>query len=190
MPQIFDFIGRCGFTFGRWVRQAPYLPQCGALATTPHGSRLVQLPEAEGYAEVELFRGTMVRHSFVALRDDRPGPSRPIRFDDDRWGGYVPIRQPRTINVQKRLPPGAAAVLINQAHTYSDLILPIDRKEMRFFEAIDGKRTIDQIIRSQPAHDRSHGYEHARGFFERLWWYDQVVFDASKQASDEGVSDC
>jgi hypothetical protein len=153
------------------------------LAATPHGPRLAQLPQAEGYAAVELFRGTMVRHSFVALRDDRPGPSQPIRFDDDRWGGYVPIRRPRTISVQKRLPPGAAAVLINQAHTYSDLILPIDRKEMRFFEAIDEKRTIDQIIRSQPAHDSSHRHERARGFFERLWWYDQVVFDASMQPS-------
>ena len=179
VPQLFDFIRRGGLVFGRWFRQAPYLPQCGAIAETPHASRMTQLSAEEQYAAVELFRGTMVRHSVVVHRNDRPGESRPIRFDDDRWADYVPIRQPRTISVQKRLPPGAAAVLINQAHTYSDLILPIDRKDLRFFEAIDGKRTIDQIIRSQPAHDSSHRHERARGFFERLWWYDQVVFDAS-----------
>ncbi|MEA1976796.1 MAG: class I SAM-dependent methyltransferase, partial [Chloroflexota bacterium] len=59
-PQIFEFIDRCDLAFGRWVRQAPYLPQCGGLAKTAHSSRLAQLPEVERYAAVELFRGTMV----------------------------------------------------------------------------------------------------------------------------------
>lgn len=131
-PELFDFLDRCGMTFGRWVRQAPYLPQ-GALAATPHGSRLAQLPEAEQYAAVELFRGMMLRHSLVVYRDDRPGDSQPVRFDGDRWHDYVPTRLPRTISVQKRLPPDAAAVLINQAHTYPDLCLPIDAKEKHLF---------------------------------------------------------
>ena len=39
VPQVFDFIERCGLVFGRWVRQAPYLAQCGALAATPHAAR-------------------------------------------------------------------------------------------------------------------------------------------------------
>ncbi len=46
VPQLFDFIDRAGLTFGRWVRQAPYLPQCGDLARTPHGARLTQLSPA------------------------------------------------------------------------------------------------------------------------------------------------
>ncbi len=179
VPQIFEFIDRCGLTFGRWVRQAPYLPQCGALAKTAHSSRLAQLPEAEQYAAVELFRGTMVSHSFLAYRDDRPGERRPIQFDDDRWLDYVPIRLPETIGVQKKLPPGAVAVLINQAHTYPDLILPVDTEENRLFDAIDGKRNIDEITQNTlPDDDGSH--ERAGSFFERLWQYDQVVFDASK----------
>ena len=35
VPQLFNFLAAGGFRFGRWVRQAAYLPQCGALASTP-----------------------------------------------------------------------------------------------------------------------------------------------------------
>jgi len=93
----------------------------------------------------------------------------------------VPLRQPYTICVQKRLPPGAAGVLINQSHTYPDLILPINANEKCLFEAIDGKRTVAKIVDS--AAPRKNGQRHrerARSLFEWLWWYDQVVFDASQ----------
>jgi hypothetical protein len=126
----------------------------------------------------------MLRHSLSVYRDDAldgdPSEGQPIRFDDDRWRGFVPIRLPGTVSVQKRLPAGAAAVLINQAHTYTDLYLAIDAREKRWYDAINGKRTIDEIVRSTTTSDNR---QHARVFFERLWWYDQVVFDASKGSS-------
>ena len=65
-----------GLTFGRWVRQAPYSPRCGVMARIPQAARLAALPLAEQYAAVELFRGTMVRHSVVVYRDDGPGGRR------------------------------------------------------------------------------------------------------------------
>jgi SAM-dependent methyltransferase len=184
VPQLFDWIERCGLTFGRWVRQAPYLPQCSPLAATPHASRLAMLPLPEQYAAVELFRGTMVRHSVILCRNDHPGSAQPVSFAGDAgpgaWPGYVPIRMADTLCVQERLPPGAAAVLINQAHTYRDLLMPINATEKRLFDAIDGTRTIGDIaaraLSSSPSKSR---LDLASSFFERLWWYDQVVFDAS-----------
>jgi hypothetical protein len=177
VPQLFDFIERGGLAFGRWLRQAPYLPQCGAIAGTPHASRLGNLSAEEQYAAVELFRGTMVRHSLIVYRDDQPGANRPVQFEDRCWQDYVPLRLPRTILVEERLPPGAGAVLINQSHTYTDLYLPIDKAEKQLFDAIDGRHTIADIVRSVWVPERD--WKRARGFFERLWWYDQVVFDAS-----------
>ena len=44
VPQLFNFLAAGGFRFGRWVRQAAYLPQCGALASTPHQPLLTRLP--------------------------------------------------------------------------------------------------------------------------------------------------
>ena len=129
VPQLFDFIEKAGLTFGRWLKQAPYTPHCGVVAKIPQASRLAQLSLAEQYAAVELFRGTMVRHSVIAYRDDSPGGAQPISFAGDAWLGYVPLRMPDTICVQERLPPGAAAVLINPTHAYRDLVMPIDSTE-------------------------------------------------------------
>ena len=166
VPQVFDFIEHAGLTFGRWVKQAPYSPRCGVMAQIPQASRLAQLSVADQYAAVELFRGTMVRHSLVVYRNDNPGVQT-VSFADDAWLGYVPVRMSETICVREGLPPGAAAVLINRTHTYRDLFLPIAPAEKRMFDAIDGERTISDIADNRDT---------ARSFFERLWWYDQVAF--------------
>ena len=34
VPQLFDLIEGAGLAFGRWVKQAPYLPQCSIMAQT------------------------------------------------------------------------------------------------------------------------------------------------------------
>jgi hypothetical protein len=150
------------------------------VAKIPQASRLVQLSFAEQYAAVELFRGTMVRHSAVVYRDDSPGGPQPVSFAGDAWLSYVPLRMPDTICVQERLPPGAAGVLINQTHAYRDLIMPIDSTEKRLFDAIDGNCNIgDIVIRALPSSQTKSQLDKARAFFEKLWWYDQVVFDAS-----------
>lgn len=174
VPQLCDFINNAGLKFARWIRQAPYSAHCGVVAKIPQAARLAQLSLVEQYAAVELFRGTMVRHSAVAYRDDAPGERQQVSFVGDGWLGYVPIRMSETICVQERLPPGAAGVLINQSHTYTDIYLPIDAPEKRLLDAIDGERTIGAIVGEHGQRDT------ARVLFERLWWYDQVVFDASR----------
>jgi 2-polyprenyl-3-methyl-5-hydroxy-6-metoxy-1,4-benzoquinol methylase len=180
VPQLFDFIKKAGLTFGRWLKQAPYTPHCGVVAKIPQASRLAQLSFSEQYAAVELFRGTMVRHSMVAYRDDSPDGAQLISFAGDGWLRYVPLRMPDTICVQERLPPGAAGVLINQTHAYRDLIMPIDSTEKRLFDAIDGNCSIGGIVESTlPSAQTKSQLDKARTFFEKLWWYDQVVFDAS-----------
>ena len=130
----------------------------------------------------------MVRHSAVLYRNDNPGGHlRPVNFAGDAgpgaWPGYVPIRMSDTICVQERLPPGAAAVLINQTHTFRDLILPIDSIQKRWFDAIDGSSSIGAIVDQMPSALRSPGQrDDARTFFERLGWFDQVVFDISPRS--------
>src|SRR5262249_12173350 len=135
---------------------------------------------AEQYAAVELFRGTMIRHSMVAYRNDCPDPQR-VTFAGDTWLRYVPLRMPDTICVQERLPPGAAGVLINQTHAYRDLIMPIDSTEKRLFDSIEGRANIGGIVeRTLPSSETKSQLDMARSFFEKLWWHDQVVFDASR----------
>ncbi len=181
VPQLFNFIGEAGLTFGRWMKQAPYSVHCGVMAQIPQASRIARLPPAEQYAVAELFRGTMARHSLVVYRSDRPGGAGEISFAVDAWRDYVPIRMPDTICVQERLPPGAAAVLINRTHTYRDLLMAISTAEKRWLDAIDGQRCIGEIVEDKSSTSQSERQiDAARAFFQRLLWYDQVVFDTSR----------
>jgi SAM-dependent methyltransferase len=181
VPQFFEFLKNAALTFGRWVRQAPYSPHAGDMEKIPQASRIARLVPQEQFAAVELFRGTMVRHSAIVYRGDGTQGLPRIGFDAEGWLGYVPVRLPETLCVQERLPPGAAAVLINQTHTFRDLYLPIVAAEKRLFDAIDGNRSIGDIVEQalQPTGSAS-SLDAARAFFERLWRYDQVVFDASR----------
>jgi SAM-dependent methyltransferase len=178
VPEMYAWLDRCGMSFGRWVEQAPYLPQCGALAKSPHAARLASLPSRAQHAAAELFRGTMVSHNFIAYRDDRSDEGQPITFAGTSWRDYVPIQLPWTISVRERLPPGSVAVLINKSHTFTDLILTVDSFEDRLLSAIDGDRTVAAIMRI--AMQGGEGELRALNFFERLWRYDQIVFDASR----------
>jgi SAM-dependent methyltransferase len=178
VPELIEFIAGAGLMFGRWVRQAPYLPQCGAFAVTPHSSRLMDIPSVERYAAMELLRGTMPRHNLILYRDDAPFRDEQIAFENQDWLKYVPLHLPETVSVEDQLPPGAAAVLINQNHTDRDIVLPIDSEQKKLYEHIDGMLSIGEIINKVDIGE-AHKEELARSFFERLWWYDQVVFDAS-----------
>jgi SAM-dependent methyltransferase len=182
VPQVLDFLRAADLAFGRWLRQAAYLPQCGALLATPHQTLLARLELEEQYAAMELFRGSMVQHSLIAYRNDRMRPQS-IGFDGEAWLDYVPIRLPDTIVVQERLPAGSAAVLINRNHTYTDLYLPIDARQKSLFDVIDGSRSIGELAADAALRST------ARVLFERLWRYDQVVFDLSHRPNRQLSAD-
>jgi len=174
VPELFEFIERNSLTFGRWYWQAPYVPRCGAIAKTPHAKLLASIPQREQFAAMELWRGTMTAHSVVVRRNDADDESTPVPTEDERFSRFVPIRLPWTQLVQERLPAGASGVLLNRSHPFPDLILPLDAVDKQLFDGIDGRRRVEEIAGRLSA-DGSR----VRAFFEKLWWYDQVVFDAS-----------
>jgi SAM-dependent methyltransferase len=176
-PQLYDWLERCGLKFGRWYEQAPYLPQCGAIGRTAHAARLAALPPRAQYAAVELLRGTMDRHSFIAYRNDREQKAQPIAFEGAAWRGFIPVRIPWTLTIKDRAPQGVAAVLINPSHTYPDLALCIDAAQERLLAAIDGECSVAEILYSAAGAIVD---EEGHQFFKRLWEHDQIVFDAKR----------
>jgi len=165
VPDLLELVRDAGLRFGRWERQAPYLPDCGSISETPHAARIAARPAVEQYALVELFRGTMTRHTAIAF-DAEDATSGALDFTDPAAGRWVPVPVPTAIAVEERLPPGAAAALINRAHSDTDLVLFADRAGCDLFRSIDGKRTIAQLGADI-------------GFVERLWRHDLVVLDAT-----------
>lgn len=166
VEELFDLVEATGLRFGRWERQAPYRADCGSISETPHAARIERLPRREQYAAVELFRGTIARHTAILFADDDTESMAADVGDgiDDSW---VPVLAPTAIAVEERLPPGAAAALINRAHSDTDLVLFVDRRQLRIFRTIDGSRTVGQLGRE------------ARDLLVRLYHHDLVVFDAT-----------
>jgi SAM-dependent methyltransferase len=176
VPALYAWLERCGMSFGRWIEQAPYLPNCGVMAGTSHAERLQALSQPEQHAAAELFRGTMTQHSVIAYRSDYSDAGLTFQFWDPRCRGYIPIRLPWALCIRERLPPGSVAVLLNPAHAHRDLVLPINAEQDGILGRIDGRRTLGDIV---AASGSSQGAHRALQFIEQLWRYDQIVFDAS-----------
>jgi hypothetical protein len=79
--------------------------------------------------------------------------------------------------VRDRVPQGSAAVLLNPTHKHTDLVLPIDAAQNNVLDQIDGTRTLDDIVQRSGKMDSA---VRVRNFFQQLWRYDQIVFDASR----------
>ena len=172
VPQLHEWLEQSGCAFAGWLMQAPYLPYCGIVRQSPHARRLAQLPAQEQHAALELIRGTMVTHEFVAIRNDSPALDKKISFTGQSPLSYVPIRIPTAVTVTERLPAGAAAVLLNPSHRHTDIVLPINAIEKQWLDKIDGSRTVREIVGSD---NQERGVE----FMQNLWRHDQVVVDAS-----------
>ncbi|MDH4280887.1 MAG: hypothetical protein OEW83_22700 [Acidimicrobiia bacterium] len=129
------------------------------------------MPEPEQFAALELFRGTMTRHNVIAYGNDSPLPTHPVRWDDEDWKSYVPIRPTTVTMVEDRLPPGVAAVLINRAHTDRDLVFFLDAEARRIVEQLDDERPLGDLDGSSAQ------------LFQRLWWHDLIMVDAAAAIS-------
>lgn len=167
VPGFFELLEGAGLRFGRWERQAPYLPDCGTISETPHAERIAGLPPREQFALVELFRGTMTRHTAIAFAADDPTAGT-LDFGDRHIDRWTPVPTPTAVAVEERLPPGAAAALINRAHVDTDLVLFVDRAGLDLFRAVDGRRTVGELGRG------------AAAGIERLWRHDLVVCDTTR----------
>jgi len=113
----------------------------------------------------------MTRHSLILYRDDHPGNDHIPSIEGNGWLAYIPIRLHETKYVQKNLPTNAVAVLINQAHCDPDIFLPVNAIERQIVDAINGERTIEEIIHHHSPPGTRGLFEllsQARGLFERL----------------------
>jgi SAM-dependent methyltransferase len=180
VPQLLALIDKAGLAFGRWVKQAPYCVHCGVLSRIPQAKRIERLSAEDQYAAIELFRGTMIRHSVIVYDPESASLEQQVRLRAGASPSDVPVRMANTICVQSPLPPGAAGVLINRSHTYTDLILPISRMEKMWLDTMDGFRSISEVAKICTSHSSPKtDLDSACSFFDRLWRYDQVAFDTS-----------
>lgn len=166
VAELFTLVDRSGLRFARWVRQAPYRPRCGIMGDLPHAAAISELDEAAQFSAMELFRGTMVRHSLILYRDDSSFPSPVIDWGGAGWRSFVPMVPATVVVIDSGLPAGAAGAVINRAHVDRDLVCFLGPSELAAFAAIDGQTEWGAIPGA------------SRQLLERLWMHDLVVIDA------------
>ena len=180
-----DFIAAGGLTFSRWVRQAPYSVRCGVISKIPQATRISRLPLAEQYAAIELFRGTMVRHSLIAHRNDA---------DYQQVRSALPVTPGLSMYPSGYLTPSVSKSGFRPGpRPFSSTRLTATR--ISFCRSIQPKSCYSTLLTESRTSARSWtqrclslrsaatNFEVVRSFFERLWWHDQVVFDASASAA-------
>ncbi|MBL4702113.1 MAG: class I SAM-dependent methyltransferase [Phycisphaeraceae bacterium] len=162
--QLMQWLDDCGLGFERWLMQAPYLPRCCVLAQTPHMTKLNTLPMDQQYAAVELFRGNIHIHTFIASALQSPSV---INWETDQWKTLVPIRM-RGVTVQtENLPAGALASLQQAGHLFPVASVLLTQSNVAMYQAIEQGVTLGEISKKHPQ---------TRDFFKMLWDFDQVFF--------------
>lgn len=175
VPQLLEWLGKCGVRFERWLLQAPYLPRCSSLASKKVFPRYGNLSPTEGYAAMELLRGTMITHRFLTSRDDCEKPQ--ISFQDTGcFRSLIPEPYPGARLNNLVVPKGFAAQLWHPTHGYADLLLNINAKELAMYKAMNSERTIAEIV-----HHMSADEAQVKSFYSKLWDFDQVMFRTVNQ---------
>jgi hypothetical protein len=177
VPELLDLLEQSGLAFQRFLCQAPYLPKCSRLASLPEiSSRIAALPALRQLAVTELFRGSLLAHTVLACRDDRPPAGYTIDFVGDDWLRFIPIRNPGLAIETSNLPEPAAARLCWHVHDDPEICLLLADDEARLFDAIDGALTISQILETVEWAHTPTALARARDLFDGLWSRDYAWF--------------
>ena len=187
VPALYKLLECSGLRLQRFLYQAHYFLECSRLAAFPDLLAEVQgLPEAEQFALAELYRGSMASHEVVVRRDDRSPASWRVGFDGSDWPRYVPIRNPGLSISEQDLPAKAAARLHWASHAFPEISALVDSRQARLFNAVDGRRTISEVVSNAGAEFDEPGVrEYVRNFFRSMWFFDYFWFRTPSRSEDE-----
>ena len=85
VPSFTSGSSGAGSSSGAGMSRRPIFRNAARSRTRRTAARLAALPSRAQHAAMELLRGTMDRHSFIAYRDDREREAQPITFEGDAW---------------------------------------------------------------------------------------------------------
>ena len=187
VPGLYKLLERSGLRLQRFLYQAHYFLECSRLAAFPELLAEVQrLPETEQFALAELYRGSMASHEVVVCRDERSPASWRVGFDGGDWPRYVPIRNPALGISEQDLPAKTAARLHWESHAFPGINALVDSLQARLFNAVDGRRTISEVVSNAGAQfDEPAAREYARNFFRSMWIFDYFWFRTPCPSEDE-----
>ncbi len=170
VPQLYDLLEKCDIGLERWLHQAPYLPQFSGLGQTNEFGSFDEASNEKAYSAMELFRGTMITHRFVAAHAHHDGASK-ASIDGDKWRHLKPELFPGARINMLAPPKGYAAQLWNPTHGYADLLFNISSNELSIYKAMNGHSSLADIAQQVKVDENQ-----VRSLYKKLWNFDQVMF--------------
>ncbi len=177
VPEIFGLLKGAGLVLQRFFYQAYYLPSSGPLAGSSFRAGVERLPLEEQYAIGELARASLMKHDFVACSSGRAETLWRPDFSSQPCLQYIPSFFPGA-----KITPGedqgsATATIAHALHDCNDLAVPLEAKQLRLLEAIDGKRDVSAIVEAVGATGYTKTVDAAtRQFLRSMWEHDFLLF--------------
>jgi hypothetical protein len=176
VPDVYAQLARCGLALQEWYARSQYEPECLGLSRSSLMDRIAKLPVPERYAVGELFSTRVLRHRFVACRDDRPRASYGVDLDAPGWQYLIPMKH-RSIQVdQTGREPGRSPWAWLPHHVPDGIRINFEPAEADRIDRIDGRKTIAELHETPIG--ESDG-QRVREFWRRLYCYDLVWFRAA-----------
>lgn len=176
VAECLDLVSSAGLAFQGWFHKTPYYPHDLFGPINGFQSALHQLPDTELWSVMERLQTANATHFFIACRPERPAERYAIDFASDRCLGYVPLtRTACLLSGDEMLMPGAK--------------LQLNPAQLPFVSAVDGRRTIRQILdgvaqRAELAKESRAELEgFGRKLFQELWRLDFLAMALNSESA-------
>ena len=171
VAECLNLVAQADLRFQGWLENFYYYPNGQMNAAHPLFGRFEALPEPELWSAMELYSGVLGKHDFFCCRNDRPQATFVLDFRADAFFDLGPVL--RDVQLRKSGPgsndPAAMAVARRCEIGLNDV-------KLRFFQSIDGHRSVRRCIADCGISNDETGANFARNFLVSLWRIDAVVF--------------
>ncbi len=167
-----DFTKQVDMTFMGWLDTFNYHPEGQIPPENLLYEKIKALPDETQWKLMELFNGTLKKHTFYLCLNEREPQSYQINFEGDDFLDYVPLRR---INQFKKPDKANKQPAFIQRSPYK--ALPLTDVQLALFANTDGKRTIKEIIEKTGLTGETDVVTGlARNFYKSLWRIGYAMF--------------
>ena len=172
VEQCLELTEASGLVFQGWIDNFYYYPEGQVPITSPIFPRLQALPEADRWRAMELYHGAVTQHAFYITHPERDPETYVIDFESKAFTHYIP--RMRVNHFEQADPTNNRPAMIQRIPFPK---LPLNEVQLNMVAAVNGERTIMEIIKEAKVHgQRDEAILSTCNFFRSLWRIGYMTF--------------